>query len=103
MNGLFELLYDSLPVGPSQMLPSGRNSRGWTLREDRLNAGAMRFDWIHGADATTFTGSAEQRAELRHDVLTAASRIANAAGFRVKADGIGLRIAAPSTRDARNH
>jgi hypothetical protein len=102
MNGLFGLLYDALPVGPSQTLPSGKSSRGWTLREDRLNGNAMRFDWIHGSSDTAFTGDAAQRVALRDDVLAAAARVANSAGFRVKADGIGLLIVAASRNSLRN-
>lgn len=91
MNGLFEKFYDGLPVAPSQRLASGRRTRGWTLREDRLNANAVRFDWIHGTiDALHTTSTPGERDALRTDVLAAAARIATAAGFRVKADGIGL-------------
>lgn len=98
-NGLFELFYDTLPVGPSQTLPGGRRSRGWTLRTDRLNASASRFDWIHGTtDETGRLASSDERADLRQDVLDAAARVARAHGYLVKADGIGLTIVAPATK-----
>lgn len=105
MNGLFGLLFDGLPVGPSQKLSTGAASRGWTLRPDRLSPTMMRFDWIHGSNQNTalgHRGDAEERNALRDDVLAAAARIATTHGFRVKSDGIGLTIAAPASSTRSN-
>lgn len=105
MNGLFELLYDNLPVAPSRTLPDGTTTRGWTLRPERLNASAVRFDWIHGAAKVSqgHRGDVHERAALRDDVLAAAARVAREAGFRVKADGIGLVLVAPVRKSETHH
>lgn len=88
---LHRLLSVSLPVAESEPTTSGKPSRGWTLRRDRLNASAFRFDWIHGT-GNGYRGSAAERDALREDVLAAATRVAGNAGYRVKRDAIGLHI-----------
>jgi hypothetical protein len=91
MSGIFLILHNGLPVGPSQTLPSGRPSRGWTLRPDRVNPSAVRFDWLHGSgDATLAPSDAAERDELRRDVLNAVRTLAANNGLRVRVEGTGL-------------
>lgn len=93
ITALYEGLTRSHGVAPSRPTSVGPTT-GWTLRADRLNAHALRFDWIAGSlprvlPSDLATARADRSAAA---ILTAAADIATAAGFRVRPDGTGLYL-----------